>query len=159
MTEPLKLWWSLRTTREQRMLLAMAAVIAVTLAWLAIVRPMDDALADARARHMRAVLDVARAEDQADRVRILERATPPPLTGSLVQTIETKATAAGFTKARVTANGGQASITIEAVRSQAFFGWITDLERRDGLVVERLTARTNADATLAVEATLRERRR
>jgi general secretion pathway protein M len=158
MTEPLKLWWSLRTTREQRMLLAMAAVIAITFAWLLVVRPMDDALADARERHARAVLDVARVEGQADRIRALEREAPPPV-GSLAMAIEAKAAAAGFAKARVTADGPRVSIAIEAARAQAFFGWIADLERRDGVIVERLTARTNSDATLAVEAVLRPRSR
>jgi hypothetical protein len=39
-------------------------------------------------------------------------------------------------------------------RPQAFFGWIGQLEAR-GLVVESMSARANADQTIAVEAVLR----
>ena len=160
MTQALKLWWSLRSTREQRLLLAMAAAIAITLGWLLIVRPADNALADARLRHARALLDEAQAEGQADRIRFLERSAPPPRNAPLAAVIGGRAEAAGFAKARVTADGAnRVSIAIEAVRAQAFFGWIADLERRDGLIVERLTARTNSDATLAAEATFRARGR
>lgn len=159
MTQSLKLWWSLRTLREQRMLLGMAAVIAATLGWLLIVRPADNALADARERHARAVLDVARAEGQAALIRRLERGDPAPATGSLATRMEASAASAGFAKARITPDGPRVSIAIDAARSQALFGWITDLERREGLVVERFTARTNSDATLAAEATLRARSR
>ena len=159
MTRQLRFWWSLRTTREQRMLLAMAAAIAIVLAWLLIVRPLDDALADARARHARAVLDRARAQAQADEIALLQRGGPPPIQGVLATAIGQKANEAGFAKARVTPDGKRVAIAIEAAKAQAVFGWIADLERRDGLVVDRLSARTNSDATIAVDATVRVRNR
>ncbi len=160
MTKQFRLWWTLRTTREQRMLLAMGATIAVALAWLLIVRPVDDSLADVRARHARAVIDVAAARGQADQIAYLEKIGPPALEMPLAAAITGKAEAAGFAKARVTPDGAnRVSIAVDAARAQAFFGWIADLERRDGLIVERLTVRTNSDATLAAEVTLRARSR
>lgn len=158
MTRRLRFWWSLRTVREQRMLLAMAAVIGVVLAWLLIVRPLDDALADARARHARAVLDMAQAHAQADQIALLQRSAPP-VQGPLATAIGARANEAGFAKARVTPDGTRAAIAIEAAKAPALFGWIADLERRDGLVVDRLSARTNSDATIAVDATIRARSR
>ena len=65
MIDRFRAWWRLRTPREQRMLLAMGALLAVTLAWLLVVRPIDDALADARARHARAVITHAEALTRA----------------------------------------------------------------------------------------------
>lgn len=160
MIRQFRLWWTLRTTREQRMLLAMGATIAVVLTWLLIVRPVDDSLADVRARHARAVIDVAAARGQADQIAYLEKIGPPALEMPLAAAITGKAEAAGFANARVTPDGAnRVSIAVDAARAQAFFGWIADLERRDGLIVDRLTVRTNSDATLAAEATLRARSR
>ena len=44
MNESLKLWWRTRTLREQRLLVAMFAVLAVVLAWLLVIRPIGDSL-------------------------------------------------------------------------------------------------------------------
>ncbi|WP_156678585.1 type II secretion system protein GspM [Sphingomonas profundi] len=159
MMRQLRFWWGLRTTREQRMLLAMAAAIAIVLAWLLIVRPLDDALADARERHGRAVLDMAQARGQADRIAFLEKSGPPPPQAPLATLVGQKAVEAGFAKLRVTPDGNRVAIALESAKAQAFFGWIADLERRDGIIVERLSARTNSDATIAVDASLRARSR
>ncbi|WP_238995435.1 type II secretion system protein M [Sphingomonas solaris] len=155
-----RLWWRLRSPREQRMLLVMAALVGITLAWLLVVRPVDDGLADVRARHARAVLDLAAARGQAERIADLEKRGPPPPEAPLATAIGQRAAAAGFATARIIPDGAnRVSVAIDAARAQALFGWIADLERRDGLIVERLTARTNSDATLAAEATLRLRSR
>ncbi len=157
MIRQFRFWWGLRTTREQRMLLAMAAAIAITLAWLLVVRPLDDALADARERHARAVIDMAQARGQADRIAVLEKAGSLPAR-PLAAIVSEKANEAGFANARVTPDGDRVSVGIEAAKPPALFGWIADLER-DGVIVDRLSARTNGDATIAVDATLRARRR
>jgi hypothetical protein len=49
-------------------------------------------------------------------------------------------------------------ISIAAARSPALFTWLAGL-RQQGVIVERLTLRTNSDATLAVEGTLQVRAR
>lgn len=160
MSARLRLWWGLRTPREQRMLLVMTALLAIVLAWLLVVRPVDDGLAAARARHARAVLDLAAARGQAARIADLERKGPRPPEAPLATAIGQRAAEAGFAAARVASDGpGRVTVAIDAARAQALFGLLGTLERRDGLVVERLSARTNSDATLAAEAVLRERRR
>lgn len=151
-------WWSLRTLREQRMLLAMFAALAIVLAWLLVVRPLDNALADVRARHARAVIDLAQAQAQAEQIVFLEKSAPPGRQGPLAAIVGQRAGEAGFATARVTPQGKRVGVAIDAARAPAVFGWIAGLERRDGLVVDRLTARTNSDATIAVDATLRARR-
>ena len=50
MRDGFKLWWRTRTLREQRLLLALAGIAAIVLAWLLVVRPLGDALSEARER-------------------------------------------------------------------------------------------------------------
>lgn len=160
MIERLKPWWSERSPRERVMLLVMAALLAVTLGWLLLIRPMGDAIADARARHDRAVIASGKAGAQAAAIAALERrgTTPPGM--PLASLLERKAGEAGFTGARIEAvDGAKATVAINVVRPQAFFGWVSELESRDGLIVDKLAATTNNDATLAVEATFRARGR
>jgi len=152
-------WWELRTVREQRLLLAMAALLALTLAWLLVVRPLDNGLADARERHARAVLDLAAARGQAERIAFLEKDGPLPPEAPLATAVGQRAAQAGFAEARVTPDGAaRVTVAIDAARAQALFGFLAGMER-DGLIVERLTARTNSDATLAAEAVVKLRRR
>jgi len=151
-------WWRLRSPREQRLLLVIAALFVIVFAWLLVIRPLGDRLADARERHGRAVLALAAMRDQADAIARLERggiATPGIAVTDL---ITTAAREAGFADAAVAPEGTRgARVTIAAARAQAFFGWIADLQRRHGLVVDQLSVRTNGDATLAVELSVRGR--
>lgn len=158
MIERLKPWWSQRSPRERVMLLVMAALLIVTLGWLLFVRPMGDALADARARHDRAVVARGEAGEQAAAIAALEKRGAPRLPEPINSWLEKKAGEAGFTVARVDPVGAdKATVVINVVRPQAFFGWVSDRETRDGLIVDALKASTNNDATLAVEATFRVR--
>lgn len=155
-----KAYWEMRSRREQRMLLAMAALLAITLAWLLVVRPVDDGLAAARERHARAVLDLAVARGQADRIAALEKDGPPPPEAPLATAVGQRAAEAGFADARVAPDGPRrVTIGIDAARAQALFGFLAGLERRDGLIVERMNARANSDATIAAEAVVRIRSR
>ena len=64
---------------------------------------------------------------------------------------------AGYPSARVTASGpARATLSIEAARPQALFGWIADLETH-GVAVETLRATAGPDHTVAVAASLRAR--
>lgn len=160
MIERLTPWWSQRSPRERVMLLVMAALLAITLGWLLLIRPMGDALADARSRHDRAVAARGEAGAQAAEILSLEKGGAPALTGPIQTWLEQKAGEAGFSAARVEPVGAdKATVAINAVRPQAFFGWVADMEGRDGLIIDKLSATTNNDATLSVEATFRARGR
>lgn len=157
MTDRLKTWWIGRTPREQRLLLIMAALAAILIAWLLVIRPLGDALSNARERHASAIIALADARGQADAIRQAEGEAPAALGMPLDVLLSQAAAEAGFPIARLERQGSnQATMTIEAVRPQAFFGWLAELESR-GLIVERLTATTNSDQTLGVQFTLRER--
>jgi general secretion pathway protein M len=151
-------WWRLRSPREQRLLLVMAALFVIVFAWLLVIRPLGDRLADARERHGRAVVALAAMRDQADAITRLERGGVAAPGVGVTDLIATAAKEAGFADAAITPEGtGGARVTIAAARAQAFFGWIADLQRRHGLVVDQLSVRTNGDATLAAELSVRAR--
>lgn len=148
-------WWRLRTTREQRMLLALAAVLGATLIWYGIIRPLDDALADARARHSRAITAEAEARGTADAIADFRRTRPARLDLPVRVFVPQSASAAGFTVARSDPfEPDGVSIVIASVRPAAFFTWLSSLQAR-GLIVEALSASPNPDRTLSVQFTVR----
>ena len=153
--EGLRQWWAGRTQREQRLLLAMFALLGIVLAWLLVVRPLADTLEAKKSRHAEAVAALGEARARAEAARQLrgERTggAPRPVDAFLSRT----ATEAGFTDARISAQGAErAAIGIDAARPQAFFAWVRLMER-SGLTVDSLQVRTNPDRTLAVEAAFR----
>lgn len=147
----LVLWWRERSLREQRLLLVMLGLLALLLGWLLVVRPLGDALDDAKRRHGEAVVALAEARARAGGGSI-ERPAPPLPLDSLVAR---SANEAGFAGAQIAARGpARADVVIPAARPQALFAWIARLEAQ-GLVVSSLRARSNPDRTVHVEAALR----
>lgn len=157
MTDNFKAWWATRTLREQRLLLVMAGLAALVLAWLLILRPLSDALSNARERHSEAVLALADIRAQAKVITDVQQASPAALAGPLDAMLSQSANEAGFAGARVTPDGGnRATVAVDAARAQAFFGWVAGMEQR-GLIVDRLSAAANPDRTLSVQVTFRAR--
>ena len=158
MRDGFKLWWRTRTLREQRLLLALAGIAAIVLAWLLVVRPLGDALSEAGERHGDAVVALAEAKAQAALITGMEQDEPVRLTSSVDMVVSQSAAESGFAISRIEREGpGQATIVMDTVRPQAFFGWIGQMEADRGLVVDRLTATTNSDRTLSVQVTFRAR--
>lgn len=144
-------WWRGRSVREQRLLLVMFALLAVTVLWLGIYRPMEAALSNARERHQQAVIRLGEVRAAA---AALKSGPAVGLPGPLVSVVTQAATDAGFANAVVTPQGDRrVSVSIPSARPAPFFAWIASLEAR-GIVVERLSARANSDPTLAVDASL-----
>lgn len=157
MNESFNSWWKTRTLREQRLLLAMFALLAVVVVWLALIRPLGDALSNAKQRHNDAVLALADLRAQAAAIRLAQQGAPTTLTVPLDAMLSQSATDAGFTVARIEPQGGtQANLVIDSVRPQAFFGWVGQMEGR-GLIVDRLVATPNGDQTLSVQVSFRAR--
>jgi general secretion pathway protein M len=159
-SEGFRSWWQTRTLREQRLLLAMFALLTAVLLWLLIVRPLGDALSRARERHADAALALAEARAQAALILQLEREAPVGPQEPIDTLISRSATEAGFPIARLEREGdNQATLVLASVRPQAFFGWVGQMESGRGLIVERLNATTNSDRTLSVQVTFRGRSR
>lgn len=151
-------WWAERSLRERRLLLVMAVLLALVVIWFGVIRPLNDARTAAEQRLNAAVTELARARGQAAALKQVPAAAntnpvPLPVDGFLMQSGGEQ----GFTNLRVAADGAsRATLSIPNVRPAAFFGWIGQLEAR-GLIVESLSARANADQTIAAEAVLRAR--
>jgi type II secretory pathway component PulM len=157
MTQALKIWWRSRTPRERALLSGMSVLLALVLAWLLLVRPLNAGLADARARHELAVLRLAEVRAQAAAIRRIETRRPPAIAEPLDGLISRSAAEAGFQPLGIrTEAPGRVSFSMSAVRAQAFFGWLGRMEAQ-GLSVGQLSATPNADQTLAVQVTLRAR--
>ncbi len=145
-------WWRARSVREQRLLLAMAALLAVTILWLGIYRPLQDAQFNARERHQLAVVQLAEVRAQAEAVRG-SRGVVRPL-GPLADRITRSAAESGFANATVAAQGDRrVSVSVPAARPGPVLRWVVSLEQQ-GVVVERFNARANADTTLTVDLVL-----
>ena len=149
-------WWHARSPRERTLLTVMAALAALVLGWLLIVRPLGDALDNARQRHGAAVVALAEARVRSDPGGGRAAGSPPSPLDALVSRT---ATEAGFATARVTGGGpATARLTLDAARPQALFGWLARLEAQ-GVRIETLRARANPDRTVAVEAQFSARSR
>lgn len=156
MRDRVRQWWTLRTVREQRMLLAMLGTIALFLGWL-VIWWGDTALSDARRRHAEAVIAHARVAGQVQALKDIRRAGAQPLQAPIDVVVGQSASETGFVLSRTEPQGrDRVTIAIATARPQAFFGWIDSLERQ-GIFPEKLTARANSDRTISIEATLRGR--
>lgn len=150
-------WWLLRSARERTLLRVMAGLALLVLGWLLVVRPLADALAEAKARHAAAVVALAEVKGRHEALRRDVSSARVPL--PIDSLIAGSAGEAGFPGARVAGQGpARASVVIDAARPQALFGWVAQMERR-GLTVDLLSARANPDRTLSVELTFAARRR
>lgn len=147
-------WWRGRSLREQRLLLVMGALLAVTILWLGIYRPIQNGLSAARERHQQAVIRLGEVRTEAAALRTLGRAGAARLPGPLAAVVMQSAAEAGFGNATVAPQGdARVSISIPSGRSAPLLRWIGSLEA-GGVIVERLSARVNSDQTLSVDATL-----
>jgi general secretion pathway protein M len=150
----MKIWWEARSERERWLVGLMLVLAAILLLWLLVVRPLSDALDAAKSRHGDAAVALAEARARARP----PGAAAPAASGPVDAIVARTAAAAGFPGARIAGQGpGRASVSVDAARPQALFGWIAQMEQA-GLVVERLRAQANPDHTLSAEMTLGARR-
>lgn len=151
-------WWATRTPREQKLLLALGAVLLFVLVWLLVIRPIADARAAAEARLNAAAAELAQARGEALAIGRNSGApgnapVPRPLDGFLM----TAGAEAGFSNMQVIGDGpDRATLTVSAARPQAFFSWIGQLEGR-GLVIESMSARPGGNQTITAEVVMRAR--
>jgi general secretion pathway protein M len=150
-------WWADRSKREQRLLAIMVLLMIIVFGWLLLVRPLIYALEEAKLRHGEAVVALAEARARTAALRPSDGRTAVPF-GPIDALVSRTATEAGFTGARIAAQGpARVTVSIPSARAPAFFAWIDSLERQ-GLSVERLRATASPDRTLATEAVFAVRR-
>ena len=155
----MKAWFRSRSRREQRLILVMFGLALIVLVWLLVLRPLDNALAAAKERHGAAVVALAEARAQAAEIARLEQAGGGAAAAGPLDSVLARAAAeAGFQLSQIQPAGAdRATVAMEAARPQPLFAWVAAMEA-SGLIVERLSARANADRTIAVEVAFRRRR-
>jgi general secretion pathway protein M len=159
MNERLRQIWAERSPRERQLLVVMVALFAVVVLVFGILRPIASAKAAAQDRLDRVTIESGQIAAAVETLRDAKKGAPPPLTGTLVLAVSQSATTAGFTLATLDPQGDdRVGISLPSAKSPALFAWLRALAQQ-GVFVERMTMRTNADATLAVEGTLRQRAR
>lgn len=157
MIETLKTWFNGRTLRERRMLLAMVAMIVLTVIWFAVFLPVSDGLSSSRTRLNDAVVRLGTAEAEADALAGLQRNRPAPIPGALDDYIRQSAGNAGFALSDVSVQGdGRVHIAVPTARPGALFTWLADLEDA-GVVVASIQVTNNGDQTVAAQMTLMKR--
>ena len=153
----LRAWYAARSLREQRMILVMLALAAVTLVWAAVVIPVRDGLSSARTRHRDAVERLGRTLVAVDAVKRAQRARIALVEAPLPDAVRARAEEAGFTLATLDADGpDRVRVSIATARPPALFAWLASLEQA-GILVESSAITANADQTIAAQLTLRAR--
>lgn len=158
MMAQLKAIWAERSPRERQLLATMFALFGVVVLVFGILRPLSVATTAARDRLDRATIEAGQIADATETLREAKKNAPPPLTGTMVLAISQSAQEAGFNLSTLDMQGeDRVGIAMPAVKSAALFGWLRKLAPQ-GIFVERMTMRANADATLSIEGTLRLRK-
>ncbi len=153
----LRAWFSSRSLREKRLLLVMAALMALTVIWAGIIRPVGDGLSTSRERYSGAVDRLAATEVRVEAVRGAQARRPPPLTGTLADVVRGAAQNAGFTLAGLDEPAaGEVHVTIQSARPAALSGWLARLEQ-SGVLVDSARLTDNGDRTVAADLTFRAR--
>lgn len=152
-------WFNARSLREKRLLVVMAALLAVTLVWLAIIRPFGDALSSERERHAAAVIRLGETQAQVEALRQIGRLRSAPLTGSFADAVRARAAEAGFAVSTLDEDGsGRVRVGIAGARPAALVPWLARLELA-GILVEGATFTDKGDRTVGVLLTLKARAR
>lgn len=144
--------WDGRTRREQRMLAAMALLVAAVAIWLGIVQPLDgwrDEAAGDRARAEAHLVEVQTALTRLAPATGGEarRSDAQGLEPVLLQTAE----AAGLELTTGMDPSGRIGFRAASAPAAAVFGWLGALETTHGLQPVSLSVVENADASLQVE--------
>lgn len=157
MIERLRLWFAGRSQREQRMLVVMVALLALTIIWAGIIWPVTDGLSSARERHADAVIRLAETQVRVKEVEALQRNRPAALEAQLDSVVRDRANEAGFALASVSSDGpNRVQITIATARPGPLFGWIAGLES-SGILVNSLATTDNGDKTVSAQLALKVR--
>jgi len=152
----LREWFGGRSLREKRLLVVMVALLAVTLVWAGIVRPVGDALSSTEERHAAAVVRLGEAEAAVTAIRAGGR--PAALGTSLADAVRARADQAGFPLQDLNEDGpDRVRVRVPTARPGALTRWLAAMEA-GGILVEQATLTDNGDRSVAAQLVLRARR-
>jgi|TARA_R100000501_G_scaffold13654_4_gene24977 type II secretory pathway component PulM len=141
-------WWQARDLREQRLLVGLAVVVLLLLAWFA-VRALASAVAHEDMRVSRAVA----VHEQVLAYAGESSGGDAPAAVS-PERLLTLAQSDGL-DVRVTGGTGSAvELAADAVKADILFNWIVRVEREERLKVMEADIRRNEDSTLSAAMTI-----
>jgi general secretion pathway protein M len=142
-------WFDGRSVREKWMVLAMLALLAITIVW-GVTRPLGEALSSARERNNDAGVRLAQTQGQVDAVKALRRGRPTAAAGPIEDVVRQSAATAGFTLDAVTPDGPRLKVHINSARGGALLAWLGDLEAQ-GVLVDDLNASDNGSQAVSAD--------
>ena len=151
----LRLGWEGRTVREQRMLAVMAVMIATTLVWLLVIRPVGlwrEAAAQERLQAQSDLFDVKAGVRQLSAVPGAARASIDAQ--GLEPLVRQTAATSGLEITTGMDPSGRLGFRISNASSASVFTWLATLQTAHGITVRSLGVVENTDATLQVEGSL-----
>jgi len=149
----LRTWFDGRSAREKWMILAMSALLAITIIW-GIALPLSAALSSARERNNDAAIRLAQTQAQVDAVKALRRSRPSAPAGQIDAIVRQSAAVAGLTLDSVTPDGNRLKIHLNSARGGALLGWLGDLEAQ-GVLVDDLNAADNGGHAVSADITFK----
>jgi general secretion pathway protein M len=149
-------WWTQLSRREQILVAVMLALLTGIGLWLGVLRPLAAMREEIATRQVAATAAIDEVTAMGRQIKSARAEAVPAL--PLLERVKVSADAAGLTLEQLQKAGdGSVTLRIAAVRSPALLGWLGELETRQGIIVERLSAVRNDDATLAVDLAFRNR--
>ena len=151
----LRAWFDGRSLREKRLLIVMTVLLAVTMVWAGVIRPVRDGLSSTRERYGAALTRLGETEAAVAAIR--GGGPARPLGAPLAETIRARADQAGFTLASLDEEAaGRVRATIATARPQALARWLAGLEA-GGVLVEQATLTDKGDRSVSATLVLRAR--
>lgn len=151
----LRFWWDGRTPRERQMLCVMALLLAITLVWLVVIRPLGAWREDAAEQRLRAEADLVAVRAGARQIGTVAAAPKSPADAQgLEPLVRQSAEAAGLAITTGMDPSGRLGFRISNGSTSAVFGWLATLRSTHGITVQSLGVVENTDATLQVEGSL-----
>lgn len=146
-------WYRARSSREQRLILAMLAIALPIGLWLAMWRPVDAALDAAHARHAAAVERHARVVFAVEELKNATRPSAMP-GGDVSAYVGEAAGNAGLTLGSASAQGrDRVAVTIPGGDPRMIVGWLRSLEQQ-GFVVDELRMTPVPQGAVSLSAVL-----
>ena len=157
MTARIRDWYSNRTQREQRLVLAMLLIAVPVLAWLLIVRPLYIAYDKAIHDHLIAIDRHGRVMALAEAAKSAPAKSVAANQADLQLVVTQAASQAGIVLQGITPNGSNAvDLTVAGGRATALSQWLAQFEAR-GIAVQQMSMTPQPDGTVTLSARLMRR--
>lgn len=150
-----KNWFQALSRRERILIAILAFLLAATIIFYGIVRPLSVALDDAEQAYITAIDRQGRIETKAAMLKAPLKQNINPVTGDLGVFISQYAGEEGFAVGRLDPQTDDSVIiAIDAAKPAALFGWLSKLEAR-GITIRELSVNAGGNETVSAIITLK----